>query len=109
MSEKKQRRIKSKADSVVNAGAAVTVTEIASVPMVAAVTVTEIASVPPAAPEFNYDGYKPDEIPLIKEFIDTLTPDEKKAMFIAADHLGTSFDIVRCNHFQAFMKTKTKK
>lgn len=48
--------------------------------------------------------YKTDEIPVINDFICSLSQDEKKAMLIAIDHLGTSFDIVRCNLFQHFIK-----
>lgn len=53
----------------------------------------------------DLSGYTPDEIPKIHKFIESLTLDEKKAMLIAIDHLGTSFDIVRCNHFQSWLKS----
>jgi hypothetical protein len=56
----------------------------------------------------DFSDYKPEEIPLIKQFIQTLSNDEKKALLIARNHLGTSFDIVRCNHFQTFLKTIKK-
>jgi hypothetical protein len=50
-------------------------------------------------------GYTTEEIPKIHKFIDSLTLDEKKAMLIAIDHLGSSFDIVRCNHYQTWVKS----
>ena len=53
----------------------------------------------------DLSGYTPEEIPKIHKFIASLTPDEKKAMLIAIDHLGTSFDIVRCNHYQIWVKS----
>ena len=53
----------------------------------------------------NLTGYTADEIPKIHKFIDSLTLDEKKAMLIAIDHLGSSFDIVRCNHYQTWVKS----
>lgn len=53
----------------------------------------------------DLSGYTPEEIPKIHKFIASLTPDEKKAMLIATDHLGTSFDIVRCNHYQIWVKS----
>jgi hypothetical protein len=52
----------------------------------------------------DLSGYKPEEIPLIHKFIASLTIDEKKAMLIAMDHLESSFDIVRCNHYQTWLK-----
>jgi len=51
-------------------------------------------------------GYTPEQIPMIHMFIASLTIDEKKAMLIAMDHLGSSFDIVRCNHYQNWSKSK---
>jgi hypothetical protein len=53
----------------------------------------------------DLSGYTSEEIPKIHKFIASLTPDEKKAMLIATDHLGTSFDIVRCNHYQIWVKS----
>lgn len=53
----------------------------------------------------DLSGYTEDEIPKIHQFIAALTPDEKKAMLIAIDHLGSSFDIVRCNHYQSWVKS----
>jgi hypothetical protein len=53
----------------------------------------------------DLSGYTADEIPKIHKFIDSLTLDEKKAMLIAIDHLGSSFDIVRCNHYQTWVKS----
>jgi len=53
----------------------------------------------------DLSGYTPEEIPKIHKFIASLTLDEKKAMLIAIDHLGSSFDIVRCNHFQSWLKS----
>jgi len=53
----------------------------------------------------DLSGYTPDEVPKIHKFIDSLKLDEKKAMLIAIDHLGSSFDIVRCNHYQSWLKS----
>ena len=53
----------------------------------------------------DLSGYTSEEIPKIHKFIASLTLDEKKAMLIAIDHLGTSFDIVRCNHYQIWVKS----
>jgi hypothetical protein len=53
----------------------------------------------------DLSGYTNDEIPKIHKFIASLSSDEKKAMLIAMDHLGSSFDIVRCNHYQTWVKT----
>lgn len=53
----------------------------------------------------DLSGYTDDEKPKIHKFIASLSPDEKKAMLIAMDHLGSSFDIVRCNHYQTWVKT----
>jgi hypothetical protein len=53
----------------------------------------------------DLSGYTPDEVPKIHKFIASLKLDEKKAMLIAIDHLGSSFDIVRCNHFQSWLKS----
>jgi hypothetical protein len=53
----------------------------------------------------DLSGYTAEEIPKIHKFIASLTLDEKKAMLIATDHLGTSFDIVRCNHYQTWVKS----
>jgi hypothetical protein len=53
----------------------------------------------------DLSGYKPEEIPKIHQFLASLTPDEKKAMLIAIDHLESSFDIVRCNHYQIWVKS----
>ena len=36
-------------------------------------------------------------------------PMEQKAMLIAKDHLGSSFDLIRSNGFQAWMKRDTDK
>lgn len=36
-------------------------------------------------------------------------PMEQKAMLIAKDHLGSSFDLIRSNGFQAWMKWDTDK
>jgi hypothetical protein len=49
--------------------------------------------------------YAPEELPKIHEFIASLTLDEKKAMLIAIDHLGSSFDIVKCIHYQSWVKS----
>jgi hypothetical protein len=53
----------------------------------------------------DLSGYTADEIPKIHRFIASLTLDEKKGMLIAADHLGSSCDIVRCNHYQTWVKS----
>jgi len=53
----------------------------------------------------DLSGYTAEEIPKIHKFIASLTLDEKKAMLIATDHLGSSFDIVRCNHYQSWVKS----
>jgi hypothetical protein len=53
----------------------------------------------------DLSSYTEDEIQKIHQFISVLTPDEKKAMLIAIDHLGSSFDIVRCNHYQSWVKS----
>jgi hypothetical protein len=53
----------------------------------------------------DLSGYTTEEIPKIHKFIASLTLDEKKAMLIATDHLGSSFDIVRCNHYQTWVKS----
>jgi hypothetical protein len=55
--------------------------------------------------KIDLSGYTDVEIPKIHKFIASLCPDEKKAMLIAMDHLGSSFDIVRCNHYQTWVKT----
>lgn len=52
----------------------------------------------------DLSSYKEEEIPKIHQFIASLTSDEKKAMLIAIDHLGSSFDIVRCNHYKSWAK-----
>ena len=53
----------------------------------------------------DLSGYTPEEIPKIHMFIASLTLDEKKAMLIAIDHLGSSFDIVKCIHYQSWVKS----
>lgn len=53
----------------------------------------------------DLSSYTADEIPKINQFINSLTSDEKNALLIASDHLGTSFDIIRCNHYQTWLKT----
>jgi hypothetical protein len=53
----------------------------------------------------DLSSYTAEEIPKIHNFIASLTLDEKKAMLIATDHLGSSFDIVRCNHYQSWVKS----
>jgi hypothetical protein len=53
----------------------------------------------------DLSGYTAEEIPKIHKFVGSLTLDEKKAMLIAIDHLGSSFDIVKCIHYQSWVKS----
>uniref|UniRef100_A0A6C0H4T8 Uncharacterized protein n=1 Tax=viral metagenome TaxID=1070528 RepID=A0A6C0H4T8_9ZZZZ len=42
----------------------------------------------------------------IKEYVSEMTPIERKAMEIAKNHLGTSFNIEKSNGFREFLKKK---
>lgn len=42
-----------------------------------------------------------------KEYIDSLNTKEKKAYFIAKNHLGSSFDLIKSNGFIEWKKTKS--
>jgi hypothetical protein len=48
---------------------------------------------------------------VVERYLKYLTdnPMEQKAMLIAKDHLGSSFDLIRSNGFQAWMKRDTDK
>jgi len=42
----------------------------------------------------------------IIEYFNSLTPQQKKAYFIAFDHLGSSFNIIRSNGFKEWKQNK---
>ena len=51
----------------------------------------------------NYENLSSEE----KKYIDSLNSKEKKAYFIAKNHLGSSFDLIKSNGFIEWKKTKS--
>lgn len=47
----------------------------------------------------NFSSYSEEQQAKIMLYIETLSPIQQKALGIAKDHLGTSFDILRSNGY----------
>ncbi len=56
----------------------------------------------------NYDKYSEDIQKSIVEYITQLSEIERKACLIAKDHLGSSFNIVKSNGYNDWLKSKPK-
>lgn len=54
----------------------------------------------------NYDKYSADTQKSIMEYITQLSDIERKACFIAKNHLGSSFNIVKSNGYNDWLKSK---
>jgi hypothetical protein len=54
----------------------------------------------------NFEKYSPETKENIIQYLTQLTPIEKRACLIAMDHLGTSFNIVKSNGFNDWIKDK---
>jgi hypothetical protein len=54
----------------------------------------------------NFEKYPSETKEDIIKYLIQLTPIEKKAYLIAMDHLGTSFNIVKSNGFNDWIKDK---
>ncbi len=50
-----------------------------------------------------------DQVDLIREYLDGLSEIQRMAYHIAVDHLGTSFNLVRSNGYQDWLKEREKK
>jgi hypothetical protein len=56
----------------------------------------------------NYEKYSEDIQKSIIEYITQLSDIERKACFIAKNHLGSSFNIVKSNGYNDWLKSKPK-
>jgi hypothetical protein len=56
----------------------------------------------------NYEKYPEETKKSILEYIAQLSQIEKKACFIAKNHLGSSFNIVKSNGYNDWLKSKPK-
>ena len=56
-----------------------------------------------------FETYSSELKELITEYMGQLDPIEQKAYMIAMEHLGSSFNIVKSNGFNDWIKTKDKK
>lgn len=56
----------------------------------------------------NYDKYSEETQKSIMEYISQLSDIERKACFIAKNHLGSSFNIVKSNGYNDWMKSRPK-
>ena len=54
----------------------------------------------------NYENYDDDTQAAIIEFISHLSTIEKKAYKIAYNHLGSSFNVVKSNGYNDWLKTR---
>jgi hypothetical protein len=54
----------------------------------------------------NYDQLGADTQVLVTEYINHLSEIEKKAYMIARDHLGSSFNLVKSNGFNDWLKER---
>jgi hypothetical protein len=54
----------------------------------------------------NFDMLSPDVKELVIEYINQLTEIEQKAYKIAKDHLGSSFNVVKSNGYNDWLKTR---
>ena len=54
----------------------------------------------------SIQGSTDTESPFGQLYLESLTPKEKKAYFIAKDHLGMSFDLEKSNGFLEWKKTQ---
>jgi hypothetical protein len=54
----------------------------------------------------NFEMLSPDVKELVIEYINQLTEIEQKACKIAKDHLGSSFNIVKSNGYNDWLKTR---
>jgi hypothetical protein len=54
----------------------------------------------------TFQYYSPELQQNIIQYIKQLTPIEKKAYSIALEHLGSSFNILRCNGYKEWIKNK---
>jgi hypothetical protein len=56
----------------------------------------------------NYDQLDADTQVLVTEYINHLSEIEKKAYMIARAHLGSSFNLIKSNGFNDWLKEKEK-
>jgi hypothetical protein len=54
----------------------------------------------------NFDVLSPDVKELVIEYVNQLTEIEQKAYKIAKDHLGSSFNVVKSNGYNDWLKTR---
>lgn len=54
----------------------------------------------------NFKSYSPEMKSFIMEYLNQLSDIEKKACMIAKDHLGSSFNIVKSNGYNDWLKSK---
>lgn len=54
----------------------------------------------------NFDMLSPDVKELVIEYVNQLTEIEQKAYKIAKDHLGSSFNVVKSNGYNDWLKTR---
>jgi hypothetical protein len=54
----------------------------------------------------NFDMLSPDVKELVIEYVNQLTEIEQKAYKIAKDHLGSSFNVVKSNGYNDWLKSR---
>ena len=54
----------------------------------------------------NFDMLSPDVKELLIEYVNQLTEIEQKAYRIAKDHLGSSFNVLKSNGYNDWLKTR---
>lgn len=54
----------------------------------------------------HFNSYSPDIKSSLKEYINQLSDVEKKACMIAKEHLGSSFNIIKSNGYNDWLKSK---
>ncbi len=54
----------------------------------------------------NFDMLSPDVKELVIEYVNQLTEIEQKAYKIAKDHLGSSFNVLKSNGYNDWLKTR---
>jgi hypothetical protein len=56
----------------------------------------------------NFEKYSPDTQQSVLDYITQLSAIEKKACFIARNHLGSSFNILKSNGYNDWNKSRQK-
>lgn len=56
----------------------------------------------------NYDTFTPEQKVNVLKYLQTLSPIQLQAYYIAIDHLQTSYDILRSNGYNNWLKEQGK-